>query len=137
MNETLKFNAKYGILKKNLFGKQSNKLKKVLDVETIINFTNEYIEIYLYGIDRDDGTGIHNEVNVFLYENIEKIELLEDSNAFNIITKPNTEYIDVNTNKKILESQNNIYFISNDKVKDLLLIIKRLQNYGFTDLKQE
>ena len=89
--------------------------------------------LLLYGIDRDDGTGIHNERFWFLYENISKIELLEDVNAINIVTKEGCECVDETNRKVDLAEENNVFFIDDNSVRDFTIIIKRLSTYGFSN----
>lgn len=133
MQESIEFIAKYGILKYNMFGKRTNKIDKMIDVKTNINFTEETIIINLFGIDRNNGQGIHNEQNIFKYEDIDRIEIDEGLGSFNIIMKENSTQI-IN-DIKYLAKTNNIFILNKQYLKDFYILLKKIKKYGFLDLE--
>lgn len=133
MQEVIEFIAKYGVLKYNIFGKKTNKINKIIDVKTNICFTDEEIIINLYGIDRNNGQGLHNEKNIFKYEDIERIEIDEGLGSFNIIMKDNTTQIINDT--KYLSKKNNTFILDKKYLKDFYILLKKIKKYGFLDLE--
>lgn len=129
MNKTFEFVCKYGVLKKTLFGKYTNKLKEIIEVKTILHFDNEYIEVTLYGIDRNDGQGIHNERNILYYKNIDKITFYEDTCTLEISEEG---CIDENGN----ELDNGVlnFLVDIDFMDEILNILDLLAKNGYFEL---
>ena len=137
MLETFEFTTEYGVLKKNIFGKYIDKVKEVINVKTKIVFDDVCITVTLYGIDRNDYTGIHNEENVYFYDTIQQLELLEDVKALNIIIKDETALIDIGEKIEYDSLDNNYIFIDDASFERMEEVLCSLQKFGFLGMKEE
>lgn len=133
MSENLIYDATYGILKYNMFGKKTKKLAKTINVKTEISFSESNIIINLTGIDRNDGKGIRNEKTVFEYDDIEKIEIDEGLGSFNIIMKKGSTQI-IN-DEKYIAKVNNVFILDKKVLTDFYILLKKIKKYGFLDLE--
>lgn len=130
MNKTFSFVCKYGILKKNIFGVYTKKLQETIDVKTILHFDNDYMEVTLFGIDRNDGEGIHNEKNTLYYKNINKIILAEDT--FTMTIEENGA-IDEKGNE--LDEGFLSFFIDIDFIDEIYEVLDLLSKNGYFSLE--
>lgn len=130
MNRKFEFVCNYGVLKKNLLGQYTNKVKEVLPVKTILQFDNEKLIVTLFGIDRNNGEGKHNEMNTFYYKNISRIEFLEDLCAMNIYEEEGS----IDENGEEYQPSMINFFIDVEFVDDICQIFEDLANLGYFDL---
>ena len=129
MNKTFEFVCQYGVLKKNLLGGYTNKIKNTLDVKTILHFDNAYIRVILYNIDRNDGEGIHNEDNILYYKNINKIVFAEDTCTMTIEETGSTD-----ENGELMDGGEVTFFIDMDFLDEICNILDLLAQNGYFKL---
>lgn len=127
MNKIIEFEVPYGILKKNFLGKYTNKIKNIIKVKTIFIFNDEYVKINVFNIDRNDNKGIHNEEYMFYYENLKKLELLEDICAINIVEKEDAIYINPETKEEYFPDENNLFLIDRKFFNEFFTIFEQLK----------
>ena len=131
MNKTFKFVCQYGILKKNIFGKYTNKIKDIIDVKTILHFDNQYLEVFLYGIDRNNGEGITNEYYTLYYKNIKKIIYDEDTSTLTIEELDGD--INITTGEE-LEPTTISFIVDKKFLNDINIVFEELGESGYFSL---
>lgn len=133
MKQRIQYKANYGVAKKNLFGK--TKVTGSVEVKTVILFDDVKFTVCLYGIDRSDGIGPHDEKIRFSYDNIEEIIIDEDYDYFDVVMKDGTTQI---INEEVYYAKkSNKFFIAKDKIKDFYIILKQLEKFSFSDIKMD
>ena len=133
MNKTFKFVCQYGVLKKNIFGKYTNKLKSVIDVKTVLHFDNQYLEVFLYGIDRNNGVGITNEYYTLYYKNIKKIVYDEPTSTITIEELEGD--INITTGEELEPTTIN-FIVDKNFLNDINIVFEELGKSGYFSLIQ-
>ncbi len=131
MKQRIQYRAYYGIAKKNIFGKL--KVTGQVEVKTVLLFDDLRFSVCLYGIDRSDGNGPHDEKIRFSYDNIEEIIIDENLNYFDVVMKEGSTQI-IN-DEEYYAKLSNKFFIDPNKIKDFYLILKQLSKFNFSDIK--
>ena len=131
MNKTFKFVCQYGVLKKNIFGKYTNKLKSVIDVKTVLHFDNQYLEVFLYGIDRNNGVGITNEYYTLYYKNIKKIVYDEPTSTITIEELEGD--INITTGEELEPTTIN-FIVDKNFLNDINIVFEELGKSGYFSL---
>ena len=131
MKQRIQYKANYGVARKNMFGKL--KVIGSVEVKTVILFDDVKFKICLYGIDRSDGNGPHDEKITFDYENIEEIIIDEEYNYFDVVMKEGSTQL-IN-DEEYYAKLSNKFFIAQDKIKDFYIILKQLSKFNFSDIK--